>query len=124
MREQIRGDDAAGQLFARQIAQTQAEIVHAVGRARAIILREALRSLFDFGDCIGVKQLAEVCFAQQFAQLILIDGESLRAALGQRGEPAYVKEIAETIAPVKQCTLAELSAATSRTARDFFARLT
>ena len=43
---------------------------------------------------------------------------------GQRGEPAYVKEIAETIAPVKQCTLAELSAATSRTARDFFARLT
>jgi Tat protein secretion system quality control protein TatD with DNase activity len=35
-----------------------------------------------------------------------------------------VKEIAETIAPVKQCTLAELSAATSRTARDFFARLT
>ena len=43
---------------------------------------------------------------------------------GQRGEPAYVKEIAETIAPVKQCSLAELSAATGRTARDFFTRLT
>jgi TatD DNase family protein len=43
---------------------------------------------------------------------------------GQRGEPAFVKEIAETIAQVKQCSLAELSAATGQTAREFFARLT
>jgi Tat protein secretion system quality control protein TatD with DNase activity len=35
-----------------------------------------------------------------------------------------VKEIAETIAQVKQCSLAELSAATGQTAREFFARLT
>jgi TatD DNase family protein len=43
---------------------------------------------------------------------------------GQRGEPAFVKEIAETIAQVKSCSLAELSEATGRTAREFFPRLT
>ncbi len=39
---------------------------------------------------------------------------------GKRCEPAYVKEISETIAQVKACSLEELSAATCRTARDFF----
>jgi len=43
---------------------------------------------------------------------------------GQRGEPAFVKEIAQTIAQVKSCSLAELSAATGRTARAFFPGLT
>ena len=43
---------------------------------------------------------------------------------GQRCEPAYVKEISETIAQVKGCSLAELSAATSETARAFFRGLT
>lgn len=42
---------------------------------------------------------------------------------GQRCEPAYVKEIADTIAGVKQCSLAELSAATCQTAREFFPKL-
>jgi TatD DNase family protein len=39
---------------------------------------------------------------------------------GQRGEPAFVEEIAETVAQVKQCSLEELGAATCRTAREFF----
>ena len=39
---------------------------------------------------------------------------------GQRCEPAYVKEIAETVAQVKNCSLDELSAATCRTAHQFF----
>jgi TatD DNase family protein len=39
---------------------------------------------------------------------------------GKRCEPAHVKEIAAVAAQVKQCTLAELSAATCRTAREFF----
>jgi TatD DNase family protein len=42
---------------------------------------------------------------------------------GQRGEPAFVKEISETIAQVKLCSLDELSAATCRTAHEFFPKL-
>jgi TatD DNase family protein len=42
---------------------------------------------------------------------------------GKRCEPAYVKEISETVAQVKLCSLEELSAATCRTAHDFFPKL-
>jgi len=43
---------------------------------------------------------------------------------GKRCEPAFVKEISETAAQVKRCSLDELSAATCRTAHDFFPKLT
>ncbi|HEY4417634.1 MAG TPA: TatD family hydrolase [Verrucomicrobiae bacterium] len=39
---------------------------------------------------------------------------------GQRCEPAFVKEIAETVAQVKMVSLEELSAATCQTAKTFF----
>jgi len=42
---------------------------------------------------------------------------------GKRCEPAYVKEIAATVAQVKGCTLEELSTATCQTAREFFPKL-
>jgi TatD DNase family protein len=42
---------------------------------------------------------------------------------GQRCEPAFVKEISETIAQVKLCSLDELSAATCATAHEFFPKL-
>ena len=42
---------------------------------------------------------------------------------GKRCEPAYVKEISETIAQVKLCSLGELSAATCQTAHEFFPKL-
>jgi len=42
---------------------------------------------------------------------------------GKRCEPAYVKEISEIATGVKGCTLEELSAATCRTAREFFPKL-
>lgn len=42
---------------------------------------------------------------------------------GKRCEPAYVKEVAETVAQVKGCTLEELSRATCATAHAFFQRL-
>jgi TatD DNase family protein len=42
---------------------------------------------------------------------------------GKRCEPAHVKEIAETIAQVKQCSLDELSRATCATAHSFFPKL-
>ena len=42
---------------------------------------------------------------------------------GKRCEPAYVKEISETIAQVKMCSLEELSAATCKTAQEFFPKM-
>jgi len=42
---------------------------------------------------------------------------------GKRCEPAYVKEISEVIARVKNCSLDELSSATCRTAEKFFHKL-
>jgi TatD DNase family protein len=42
---------------------------------------------------------------------------------GKRCEPAYVKEISEIVAQVKNCSLDELSAATCKTARAFFSKL-
>jgi TatD DNase family protein len=42
---------------------------------------------------------------------------------GKRCEPAFVKEISETVAQVKGVSLDELSAATCRTAHDFFRKL-
>jgi TatD DNase family protein len=42
---------------------------------------------------------------------------------GKRCEPAYVKEISETVAQVKGCPLEDLGAATCKTAGDFFRKL-
>ena len=42
---------------------------------------------------------------------------------GKRCEPAYVKEISEIVAQVKNCSLEELSAATCKTAHEFFRKL-
>ena len=42
---------------------------------------------------------------------------------GKRCEPAYVKEIAETVAQVKGCSLDELSTATCEVAYNFFPKL-
>ncbi len=42
---------------------------------------------------------------------------------GKRCEPAYVKEISETVARVKLCSLEQLSDATCRTAHEFFPKL-
>jgi len=42
---------------------------------------------------------------------------------GKRCEPAYVKEISQAVAQIKNCTLSELSHATCASARDFFQKL-
>jgi TatD DNase family protein len=42
---------------------------------------------------------------------------------GKRCEPAYVKELSEAVAQARDCSLAELSEATCRTAREFFPKL-
>ncbi len=58
--------------------------MNAIGRPGSIRLGEALGSFFNLGDGVGIEQLAQVGFAKQFAQLILVDGQSLRATFGQR----------------------------------------
>ena len=47
-------------------------------------LRQALRYLFHLGNRVGIQQFAQIGLAEQLAQLVLIDGQRLRAALGQR----------------------------------------
>jgi TatD DNase family protein len=42
---------------------------------------------------------------------------------GQRGEPAFVKEISETVAQLKMISVDELSVATCKTAQEFFPKL-
>ena len=42
---------------------------------------------------------------------------------GKRCEPAWIKEISETIAQVRKCSLEELSSATCKTATEFFHKL-
>jgi TatD DNase family protein len=42
---------------------------------------------------------------------------------GKRCEPAYVKEISETVAQIKICSLEDLSVATCKTAKEFFPKL-
>jgi TatD DNase family protein len=42
---------------------------------------------------------------------------------GTRGEPAYVKQISETVAQVKRCSLDDLSRDTCQTAHNFFPKL-
>jgi TatD DNase family protein len=42
---------------------------------------------------------------------------------GKRCEPAHVKEISEAVAQIKNCSLEELSAATGKTAQEFFPKL-
>jgi hypothetical protein len=68
--------------------------VNAVWGAGAVILGQALSRLFDFGDCVGVEQFAEIGFAKEFAELVLVDGEGLRAALGEWGV-AVVEEVGD-----------------------------
>ncbi len=52
---------------------------------RRVVLRvELLQLPLDFGERVGVEQLAQLRFAEQLAQLRLIDGQRLRAAFGER----------------------------------------
>src|ERR1035437_6388344 len=62
---------------------------------------KALRGLFNIGDGVGIEKFAEVGFTEKFAKLILVDGESLGAALGQRGI-AIVEEVGD-VAEEERC---------------------
>ena len=77
-------DRPFGDLAARQVAERQQHVVHAV-RALDLILRiEPLQLPLDRVHRLGVEQLAQLRVAKQLAQLRLIDRQGLRPALRQR----------------------------------------
>ena len=82
------GNRAAGgarlDLFEREIAEAEEEIVQSIGVARLVIGVEGLQLLLDFGEGGFVEQFAEIGAAENFLELRLIDGEGLGAAFGER----------------------------------------
>jgi len=65
--------------------------MHSIGAPRAVLRVEALKLPLDRLHRLSVEQLAELGVAEQIAQLRLIDGERLRAPLGQ-GRVAVVEK--------------------------------
>ena len=101
-----------------------------------------------FGESVGqLRQILDLGWLVSFTGIVTFkNGQNIRDAVaatpldkfmletdcpylapmpyrGQRCEPAHVQEIAETVARVKGCSLDELSAATCRTAQQFFPKM-
>ncbi|MFM8469958.1 MAG: TatD family hydrolase [Limisphaerales bacterium] len=89
----------------------------------------AMNSLVSFTGIVSFKSAAEVratVAATPLERLMLETDAPFLAPVpyrGKRCESAYVREIAATVAQVKGVALEELSAATCRTAREFFPKL-
>src|SRR5579862_4788817 len=83
-RGNLRGFATGGEFVARQVAEAEEQIVDSIEGARLIAFDERLELLLGLLDGGGVEELAEVGIAEQFAELVLIDGQRLGAALGQR----------------------------------------
>ena len=88
-----------------------------------------LDCLFSFTGIITFKNAAavrETLAAVSLDRLMLETDCPFLAPVpyrGKRGEPAYVKIIAETVCSVKKCSLEELSQATCTNARAFFKKM-
>ena len=108
-----------------------------------------VRSVFHcFGEGIErMKEIVEIGSVVSFTGIVTFkNGQNVRATLaatppdkfmletdcpylapvpyrGKRCEPAHVREIAKVVAQVKNCPVEELSAATCRTAMEFFTKL-
>ena len=89
----------------------------------------AMGSLVSFTGIVTFKNAAQVratVAATPLGRLMLETDAPFLAPMpyrGKRCESAYVREIAAAIAQVKGCSLDELSAATCRTAHEFFPKL-
>jgi len=96
---------------------------------------EAMRRVFEIGSLVSFTGIVtfknganarEALAAADFGQFMLETDCPFLAPVPHRGkrcEPAYIRQIAEVAAQVKQCSTEELSAATCRTAREFFPKL-
>jgi TatD DNase family protein len=118
-------DDTLAQL--KPFAQKVRGVFHCFGE-NTNRMKEVLeiRSLVSFTGIVTFKNghnVRETVAATPMDKLMLETDCPYLAPVpyrGKRCEPAYVKEISETVAQVKKCSSEELSAATCRTAREFF----
>lgn len=98
--------------------------------AATVQLILALNSLVSFTGILTFKNgrnIRDALAATPMGHFMLETDSPFLAPMpyrGKRCEPAYVKEISEVAAQVKQCTLEELSRATCATAETFFRGLT
>lgn len=117
--------------------------------AQVVPYRTLTRGVFHcFGESIGrLHKILDLGWLVSFTGIVTFkNGQNIRDAVaatpmdkfmletdcpylapvpyrGKRCEPAYVKEISETIAQVKNCSLDELSDTTCRTAHQFFPKM-
>jgi TatD DNase family protein len=117
--------------------------------AQAVPYRTLLRGVFHcFGESLErLQQVLDMGWLVSYTGIVTFkNGQNIRDAVaatpldrfmletdcpylapvpyrGKRCEPAYVKEISETVANVKNCSLNELSVATCTTANSFFQKL-
>jgi TatD DNase family protein len=106
-------------------------VFHCFGGDNAAMQRVlALRSIVSFTGIVTFKNaqvVRDTVAATPLGQFMLeTDCPFLAPApyRGKRCEPAYVREISDTVAQVKGCTLNELSRHTCATAHEFFKRFT
>ena len=89
--------DARGDLVGREVAQPQQQVVQAVGARRPVLALERLQLQLEPREDAAVEQLPQLGLPQQLAQLGLVDGEGLGAALGERRVAVVevVRDVAE-----------------------------
>jgi TatD DNase family protein len=121
-------------------ADTLAELTPFAGRIRGVFhcfseSVESMRRVFAIGSLVsftgivtfknGVNVRAALAAAEPHQFMLETDCPFLAPMpyRGKRCEPAYVKEIADVAASVRNCSLEELSTMTCRTAMDFFPKL-
>jgi TatD DNase family protein len=96
---------------------------------------ERMRQVFEIGSLVSftgivtfknAQNVRDAVAAAQLGQFMLETDCPYLAPVpyrGKRCEPAYVKEISGTVAQIRNCSLDDLSAATCRTANEFFSKL-
>ena len=84
----------SGELVAREVAETEQQVVHAVGMTGRAVGREMLQVELELGERIRIEQLAKLGLAEERAQLRRVDGQRLRPSL-REWRVALVDEVAD-----------------------------
>jgi TatD DNase family protein len=93
---------------------------------RRVIGMNSLVSFTGIATFKNAENVRDTLAATQLGQFMLETDCPYLAPVpyrGKRCEPAYVKELSEVVAQVKNCSLEELSAATCATAHEFFPKI-
>ena len=116
---------------------TLAQMKPFIGKTRGVFhcfgeTVERMRQVFEIGSLVSFTGIVTFKNAQNVRDAVaaaplgrfMLETDSPYLApvpyRGKRCEPAYVKEISETVALLKKCSLEELSSTTCRTAGEFF----